>query len=159
MTLEGAAACPTGLTPAAVLHVILHLWNLVGPSRGMISSRMCSTFPSTGIKNLETILHAHCPLQDPTALALAAEAYLNLCPWDFMDPSTGERRPDAQAADALLLRALRLNPHHELALHLHVHLAEAGAELWSHVEDNPGKKGCGVANAWIPPPTLRLETC
>ncbi|GAB4824072.1 hypothetical protein N2152v2_011118 [Parachlorella kessleri] len=85
----------------------------------------------------EAMQHLGEATQDPTALAMAAEAYLNLCPWDFMDPSTGDKRPDAKAADALLLRALRLNPRHELALHLHVHLAEAGAELWSHPEDNP----------------------
>lgn len=51
---------------------------------------------------------------------------MNLCPWDFVDRESGATRPEAQAAEALLLRALRLAPRHELALHLHVHLAEVG---------------------------------
>lgn len=75
------------------------------------------------------ILAPHTPtvprpvLQDATALALAAEAWMNLVPWDFVDAGGG-LRPEAAAAEALLRRALRLHPTNELALHLLVHMSE-----------------------------------
>lgn len=75
--------------------------------------------------------------QDATALALAAEGFLNLVPWDFVDPSTGDKRPEAATAEALLLRALRAEPAHPLALHLHVHLSEA------QVQAPPAARGRG----------------
>lgn len=75
--------------------------------------------------------------EDATALALAAEGFLNLVPWDFVDPSTGDKRPEAATAEALLLRALRAEPAHPLALHLHVHLSEA------QVQAPPAARGRG----------------
>jgi hypothetical protein len=56
---------------------------------------------------------------------LAAEAYMNLSPWDYYN-TTGQLRPSAAAAEQLLLSALALNPSHTHALHLHIHITEAG---------------------------------
>jgi hypothetical protein len=39
---------------------------------------------------------------------------------------TGHLRPTAVTAEQLLLAALALNPHHTHALHLHIHITEAG---------------------------------
>lgn len=65
-------------------------------------------------------------LQDTTALVLAAEAYMNLSPWDYYT-AEGDLRPNARVAEHLLLQALKINPSHVFALHLHIHIAEAGA--------------------------------
>jgi hypothetical protein len=43
----------------------------------------------------------------------------------------GNLRPAAARAEALLRRALSLDPRHALALHLHIHVAEAGAPTLS----------------------------
>jgi hypothetical protein len=50
---------------------------------------------------------------------------MNLGPWDYYDEA-GQLLPHAAAAQALLLRAIALRPSHPHALHLHVHLTEAG---------------------------------
>lgn len=49
------------------------------------------------------------------------------CCWsrDYYDTS-GQLRPTAATAEQLLLAALTLQPHHTHALHLHIHITEAG---------------------------------
>lgn len=66
------------------------------------------------------------PLQVADAYALAAEAFMNLVPWDYYDPVSLQLKGAAAAAEELVLKALQLNPRNLLALHLHIHLAEAG---------------------------------
>ncbi|GBF99344.1 hypothetical protein Rsub_11756 [Raphidocelis subcapitata] len=65
-------------------------------------------------------------VNDPDLFALAAEAFMNLRPWDYYT-GDGTLRPDAARAEALLRRALALDARHPLALHLHIHVAEAAA--------------------------------
>eukprot|EP00879_Flechtneria_rotunda_P024619 GHRR01026117.1.p1 GENE.GHRR01026117.1~~GHRR01026117.1.p1 ORF type:complete len:671 (+),score=198.53 GHRR01026117.1:633-2645(+) len=64
--------------------------------------------------------------QDADAYAFAAEAYMNLSPWDYYD-SDGSLRDTAATAERLLHNALELQPNHTHALHLHLHIAEAGS--------------------------------
>lgn len=45
---------------------------------------------------------------------------------DYYNTTTGQLRPTAAAAERLLLAALALNPQHTHALHLHIHITEAG---------------------------------
>jgi hypothetical protein len=61
-----------------------------------------------------------------TVLALAAEALMNLSPWEYYDPSNGQLKATAARAEQVVLQALSVSPSHPLALHLHVHIAEAG---------------------------------
>jgi hypothetical protein len=78
-------------------------------------------------------------LQDDADInALAAEAYMNLSPWDYYN-HTGHLRPSAAAAEQLLLSALALNPSHTHALHLHIHITEAGAP--GEAPSQPGTTG------------------
>ncbi|KAF6261103.1 hypothetical protein COO60DRAFT_1699955 [Scenedesmus sp. NREL 46B-D3] len=68
--------------------------------------------------------------QDADAFAWAAEAYLNLTPWDYY-AEDGSLRATAATAESLLVQALKLQPHHLHALHLHIHsrpVAEPGQE-------------------------------
>lgn len=60
---------------------------------------------------------------DATAYALAAEAMLNQCPWDFVNED-GRLRPESKEAERLLKKALTMEPMQPLALHLCIHLAE-----------------------------------
>lgn len=70
---------------------------------------------------------------DATLLYLAADAALNLSPWDYWAGGTpangshGAARPNAARAEALLERAIGAAPRHYGALHLKVHLLEAHA--------------------------------
>ncbi|KAI8463443.1 MAG: hypothetical protein J3K34DRAFT_526977 [Monoraphidium minutum] len=73
---------------------------------------------------MAALAEAH--VNDADVFALAAEAFLNLRPWDYYTP-LGNLRPEASRAEALLRRALALDSRHPLALHLHIHVAEAGA--------------------------------
>lgn len=56
---------------------------------------------------------------------------------------TGHLQPTAALAEKLLLAALALNPGHTHALHLHIHITEAGTP--------PGEPSSGQPNAPIPP--------
>jgi hypothetical protein len=76
-----------------------------------------------------------------TALALAAEALMNLTPWEYYQQPGGQLRPGAARAERLLLRALQAEPGHPLLLHLHVHVAEGGAP-------GPGSRGPLAAGGW-----------
>ena len=81
---------------------------------------------------------------EPNVLYLAADAQLNLTPWDYWqrgshaNGSTGAARPHAAAAEAMLDAALAAAPRHYGALHLKVHLLEAHAtraiEAMPHAE-------------------------
>ncbi|WIA40430.1 hypothetical protein OEZ86_013787 [Tetradesmus obliquus] len=79
--------------------------------------------------------------QDADAFAWAAEAYMNLTPWDYY-AEDGSLRPTAATAEALLLQALKLQPHHLHALHLHIHIAEAGQPA-----PQPGQEHTAAARA------------
>lgn len=72
---------------------------------------------------------------DADVLALAAEALMDLHPWDLWD-GAGQPRPWTPEVLALLEAAMATAPDHPLALHLWVHAIEASA--------TPGK---GVAAA------------
>lgn len=67
-------------------------------------------------------------LQDVDAYAIAAEAFMNLSPWDYYNKD-GSLIPSAATAEQLIHKALAINPRHPHALHLHIHLAEAGSPL------------------------------
>ncbi|KIZ07350.1 hypothetical protein MNEG_0599 [Monoraphidium neglectum] len=63
---------------------------------------------------------------DADVFALSAEAFMNLKPWDYYT-NLGNLRPEGVKAEEQLLRALAIDEHHPLALHLHVHVTEAAA--------------------------------
>jgi tetratricopeptide (TPR) repeat protein len=92
---------------------------------------------------------------DPTAYALAAEAWLNIVPWDFDfddDKSVGggsggrsyynnnsnsnKLRKEVVKAVELINKALYIYPEHPLALHLGVHIAEIGDAETKEKEDS-----------------------
>lgn len=58
------------------------------------------------------------------ALAIAAESYMNLSPWDYY-AQPDVLRPSAAKAEALLTEVLQDDPDNPLALHLHIHISEA----------------------------------
>mmetsp|Transcript_13302 Transcript_13302/g.40161 ORF Transcript_13302/g.40161 Transcript_13302/m.40161 type:complete len:700 (-) Transcript_13302:176-2275(-) len=66
-------------------------------------------------------------------LFLAADAFMNLSPWDYwLDGHQSERiRPSAQRARDFLEKVIARSPDHAGALHLFIHLTEAGP----HPED------------------------
>ncbi|KAK9824022.1 hypothetical protein WJX72_007032 [[Myrmecia] bisecta] len=64
---------------------------------------------------------------DQHALAIAAESYMNLSPWDYYED--GVLRPTAEVAEKLLREVLEIEPLNPLALHLHIHIAEAASPL------------------------------
>ncbi|MBL8863665.1 MAG: hypothetical protein JNK02_16870 [Planctomycetes bacterium] len=61
---------------------------------------------------------------DATVQALAAEALMDLQPWDLWT-RRGEPKGRVQEILALLERALKLDPDHPLACHLYIHATEA----------------------------------
>ncbi len=61
-----------------------------------------------------------------TVLALVAEALMNLSPWEYYELPSGQLKATAARAEQVLLQALSVSPSHPQALHLHVHIAEAG---------------------------------
>ncbi|KAK9867780.1 hypothetical protein WJX84_008714 [Apatococcus fuscideae] len=66
--------------------------------------------------------------QDPHALAMAAEAFMNVRQWDYQHEN-GTLTWAAQQAHELILEVLHVQPHNPLALHLHMHLVEATSAL------------------------------
>lgn len=58
------------------------------------------------------------------ALAIAAESYMNLSPWDYY-LERDVLRPSAVKAEALLGEVLSEDADNPLALHLHIHISEA----------------------------------
>ncbi|DBA79517.1 TPA: hypothetical protein ACH3X2_007704 [Trebouxia sp. C0005] len=58
------------------------------------------------------------------ALAIAAESYMNLSPWDYY-AQPDVLRPSATKAEALLTEVLQEDLDNPLALHLHIHISEA----------------------------------
>ncbi|GIL87576.1 hypothetical protein Vretimale_14732 [Volvox reticuliferus] len=70
---------------------------------------------------------ASCFPNDANALALAAEAYANLSPWDFAEPlggSTGIPPDGTKQIIRLLQKSLKRDPLNPLALHLMIHVTE-----------------------------------
>lgn len=63
---------------------------------------------------------------DDDAQVLAAEALMNLSPWDYYLPS-GEPRPNGAQALGLLERVLERSPNHAGACHYFIHAVEAVA--------------------------------
>lgn len=55
---------------------------------------------------------------------MAAEAMMNLNPWEYYLPN-GSLRPSASRAETLIHAALKLDPQNPLANHLLIHIAEA----------------------------------
>jgi hypothetical protein len=53
---------------------------------------------------------------------------MNLSPWDYY-AADGSLNPNARTAEQLLVKALQLHPEHTHALHLYIHVAEAGAPV------------------------------
>ncbi|CAM9742218.1 unnamed protein product, partial [Hapterophycus canaliculatus] len=60
-------------------------------------------------------------------LLLAADAWMNLSPWDYWE-GPQEMRPNARKARSLLEDALGRDPDNPWTIHLFTHLMEAGAE-------------------------------
>eukprot|EP00752_Nemacystus_decipiens_P010350 g9220.t1 len=60
-------------------------------------------------------------------LVLAADAWMNISPWDYWE-SPHAMRPNAQKARLLLEDAMARDPNHPWAIHLYTHLMEAGGE-------------------------------
>lgn len=58
-------------------------------------------------------------------LALAAEALINTRQWNYYRKD-GQLYPEGEEAEKYVLEALELEPNNPLALHLHIHVAEAG---------------------------------
>lgn len=65
--------------------------------------------------------------KDSAALAMAAEALLNLFPWEYYQG--GQLKPQAKEAERLVLAALHLDPDNPLANHLLIHISEASSPL------------------------------
>lgn len=65
-------------------------------------------------------------VNDADVFTLAAEAFMNLQPWDYYS-AMGNMRPHAVQAEKMLRRALHADSRHALALHLHIHVTEASA--------------------------------
>ncbi|BDA50251.1 hypothetical protein COCOBI_15-3800 [Coccomyxa sp. Obi] len=63
---------------------------------------------------------------DAALIAMAAEAFMNLSPWDYY---TADKtlKETASAAEELINQALAIDPTNALALHLHIHIAEASS--------------------------------
>eukprot|EP00884_Botryococcus_braunii_P021274 jgi/Botrbrau1/7830/Bobra.9_2s0011.1 len=66
--------------------------------------------------------------KDGHMLALAAEALMNTHQWDYYN-AKGQLRPEAVEAEGYISEALMLDPDNALALHLQIHLAEAGSSI------------------------------
>mmetsp|Transcript_9819 Transcript_9819/g.29541 ORF Transcript_9819/g.29541 Transcript_9819/m.29541 type:complete len:672 (+) Transcript_9819:193-2208(+) len=66
--------------------------------------------------------------RDPTALAIAAEAHMNLSPWDYYE-ANGTLRATAAVAEKLIEEALALDQWHPLAIHLLIHVSEESSPL------------------------------
>jgi tetratricopeptide (TPR) repeat protein len=60
---------------------------------------------------------------DADVLSLFAEALMDTMPWDYWRPD-GSPKPETEELLAVLERAMTLNPHHPLALHLWIHAVE-----------------------------------
>ena len=65
---------------------------------------------------------------DPTIALLAADAIMNLSPWDYWLPGGAALRPQVRPARDLLQGVLRDWPDHPGAIHWYIHLMEAGNE-------------------------------
>jgi tetratricopeptide (TPR) repeat protein len=72
-------------------------------------------------------LHAKYP-DDVDAAVLAAEALMDLHPWDFWNLKTGKPRAWTPEILALLEQVLERAPDHPMANHLYIHLVEASQE-------------------------------
>ncbi len=67
---------------------------------------------------------------DSHALAIAAEAFMNIVQWDYHATDAAGApalRPEAAEAERLLAAALALDPANPLAHHLTIHLTEAAS--------------------------------
>lgn len=76
---------------------------------------------------------------DPDALVLAADARMNLSPWNYWEPD-GSPRPGTDRILALLERAREIAPDHPGACHLWIHAVEAahperGVECAEHLAE------------------------
>ncbi|CAB1113928.1 unnamed protein product [Ectocarpus sp. CCAP 1310/34] len=68
----------------------------------------------------------------PIVLLLAADAWMNISPWDYWEtPSV--MRPNARKARTLLEDAMLLDPDNPWAIHFYTHLMEVGAEAGAAV--------------------------
>ncbi len=65
---------------------------------------------------------------DVDAQVLAAEALMDLHPWNFWDLKSGEARPWTPEIVAILERVLEQAPDHPMAHHLYIHLVEASQQ-------------------------------
>ncbi|EIE23263.1 hypothetical protein COCSUDRAFT_47568 [Coccomyxa subellipsoidea C-169] len=65
-------------------------------------------------------------LSDSVLIAMAAEAFMNLSPWDYYNKDKSLKET-ATIAEELINQAIALEPMNALALHLHIHIAEASS--------------------------------
>ncbi|CAM9607512.1 unnamed protein product [Ectocarpus sp. 8 AP-2014] len=68
----------------------------------------------------------------PIVLLLAADAWMNISPWDYWE-TPPVMRPNARKARTLLEDAMLLDPDNPWAIHFYTHLMEAGAEAGAAV--------------------------
>lgn len=66
--------------------------------------------------------------KDAAALAMAAEALMNLNPWDYY-LSSGKMKDSSREAEQLILQALEIDPFNALGNHLLIHISEASSPL------------------------------
>jgi tetratricopeptide (TPR) repeat protein len=65
---------------------------------------------------------------DPTILALHAEAMMDLQPWDYWEAGGAKPKGHGAAIVATLEKALRIAPSHPAAIHLYIHAVEASTK-------------------------------
>lgn len=73
---------------------------------------------------------------------------MNMSPWNYYNED-GSLKPTAATAEKLLRKALAINPSHTHALHLHVHIAEAGSPI-----EEPGNEAVSARRALSSADTL-----
>ncbi|HSF48065.1 MAG TPA: hypothetical protein VLA73_06860 [Burkholderiales bacterium] len=65
---------------------------------------------------------------DPEIAVLAAEAIMDLSPWDYWEAAGAKPKARTPEALALLERVLKRNPDHPGAIHYYIHLVEASTD-------------------------------
>ncbi|DBA72834.1 TPA: hypothetical protein ACH3X2_010219 [Trebouxia sp. C0005] len=88
------------------------------------------------------------------ALAIAAESYMNLSPWDYY-AQPDVLRPSATKAEALLTEVLQEDLDNPLALHLHIHISEASTPSRSVSTAGRGEPSADRLTGQGPGATLR----
>ena len=92
--------------------------------------------------------------KDAAALAMAAEALMNLNPWDYY-LSSGKMKDSSQEAEQLILQALDIDPFNPLGNHLLIHISEASSPL--RCDTGPQRTTALCDMPCIPPKSFAKE--